>query len=98
MTYSVFLQVMSRNLLEAAQIKLLVLDDCQFATKNQEFIASIKTLNAVIKTQQPRILGLSAPFVNDKIKPNHLAHLINHLESSFHSVVQTSNSILSALQ
>lgn len=96
MTYPIFLFVLQQGYLRMGQVNLLVLDECHNAVRDPSLKSIILELN--LQKSTPRILGLTASIVNNKCRPLKLAKLIINLENSLKSVIQTSNSILSALQ
>ena len=98
MTYSVFLDVvLLKGYLKMSQINLLILDECHNIVRDSS-LKSILEAYENSNSLKPRILGLTTSIVNKKCKPTNLANLIINLESTLQSVLQTSNSILSALQ
>jgi len=97
MTYSIFTTVLSKSFMKLSQINLLILDECHNIARD----TNLKSIFACFENKsssQPRILGLTASIVNKKCKPIQLSKMIINLETSLHSVIQTSNSILSGLQ
>lgn len=97
MTYSTFMTVLSKNFLKLSQINLLILDECHNIARDpnlKSIFESFENKNG----SEPRILGLTTSIVNKKCKPIQLSKMIINLETSLHSVIQTSNSILSGLQ
>lgn len=98
MTYSVFSDVvLPKGYLKMNQINLLILDDCHNIVRDVS-LKNILEAYGNSNSLKPRILGLTTSIVNKKCKPTNLANLIINLESMLQSVLQTSNSILSALQ
>ena len=97
MTYSTFMIVLAKSFLKLNQINLLILDECHSIARDpnlKNIFANYESRNS----SQPRILGLTASIVNKKCKPIQLSKMIINLETSLHSAIQTSNSILSGLQ
>ena len=94
------MKILAKELLELSQINLLILDECHNVARdaNLKSIFASFSENSDQHSRQPRILGLTASIVNKKCKPIQLSKMIINLETSLHSVIQTSNSILSALQ
>lgn len=95
MTYSSFLSAFQQGYISIDHLNLLILDECHTAIKDPNLKSVLEVCR---KNHQPRILGLTASIVNKKCMPVKLAKLIVNLETSLKSVIQTSNSILSALQ
>ena len=97
------MNILVEGFLEMSQVNLLILDECHNAVRDPSLkciLANYEKSSNRCKQQSrhPRILGLTASVVNKKCKPVQLAQMIINLESSLHSVIQTSNSILSGLQ
>ena len=95
-TYTVFVDIIQKNLLQMNQINLLILDDCH-NVMNDDTLKSILSFYES-SPSNPRILGLTASIVNSVCKPLELSQLIIILEKKLRSSIQTSNNILSALQ
>ena len=72
---------MEKNYLKMNELNLLILDDCHNVMNNEDLKGVLTLYENFVKSEHPRILGLTASIVNNNCKPMELSQLITILET-----------------
>ncbi|GLG98532.1 Endoribonuclease Dcr-1 [Gryllus bimaculatus] len=95
MTSTVCFQVFRCGFLSFVDINLIVLDECHRAVRNHPVQQIMRDFDKC--RQRPRVLGLTAPLLNNTCDPARLEGEIRRLEISLHSTAETASDIVSVL-
>lgn len=90
---AIFLDLLLKGFIKPRQVNLLVFDECHHATKNDPFVQIMKVIKDSPEDERPRILGLSASLLGQKVKPGELEKGIKGLESILMSRSRTAPDI-----
>ena len=92
MTHQIYLDLIQQAKLSLSRTNLLVFDECHHANKNHPY-KQIMDCFADFPNQQdcPRILGLTASVVGEKVKPHQVDGKLKKLECTLQSVCRTAS-------
>lgn len=90
MTAEIFLNLRNHGFIQLSQVNLLIFDECHHAKKMHPYRQIMQTFDYK-RTDNPKILGLTASVVNEKVKDfGNLESEIRELECTLQSTCETS--------
>ena len=90
MTADIFLNLRIHSHIQLSQVNLLIFDECHHAKKNHPYRQIMQRFDSK-KADNPKILGLTASVVNEKVKDfGNLESEIRELECTLQSTCETS--------
>ncbi|CAG9823241.1 unnamed protein product [Phaedon cochleariae] len=97
MTSQVLLDLTHQNIIDLKKVNLIVFDKCHQIVNDQHMKELMKYYGD-IDGEKPRVLGLTAPLLNGKVKPHMVMDNISFLETTFHSKVATVNDLATVVR
>ncbi|KAJ8716612.1 hypothetical protein PYW07_003239 [Mythimna separata] len=97
MTSQILSDMLTHNYIKIEDINLLIFDECHHAVVDHPMRIIMKHFASCSKSNQPRVLGLTATLLNANVKTGKVEETLHELEITFHATIATVDELCQVL-
>lgn len=97
MTSQILSDMLTHQFIKIEDINLLIFDECHHAVVDHPMRIIMKHFASCPKSQQPRVLGLTATLLNANVKTSRVEETLHELEITFHATIATVDELCQVL-